>query len=99
MNVRRLDIFYELSFVHIQKMEQIGMDVRKVQENFIRLLHERADELSGRMELALARTEDLEKQKKGSPGDADIVKGLIASQKNLSTRWGSRLSTLSFVLG
>ncbi|MBW1865107.1 MAG: mechanosensitive ion channel, partial [Deltaproteobacteria bacterium] len=86
---RRLDVFYELSFVHIQKMEQIGMDVRKVQENFIRLLHERADELSGRMELALARTEDLEKQKKGSPGDADIVKGLIASQKNLSTNTAS----------
>jgi small conductance mechanosensitive channel len=70
-------------------MKQIGMDVKKVQENFIRLLYDRADELSGRLELALARIDDLETRRKETPDDTDVVKLLIAAKKSLDTNAAS----------
>jgi len=60
----RLNAFYELSLVHITKMKQVGMDVKETRENFIRRLHDRADEFFGRLELALARIDELETRRK-----------------------------------
>ena len=82
---RRLDAFYEISLAHIAKMKQVGMDVKEAQENFIRLLYDRADELSGRLELALARIDGLETQLKETPDDTNVVKLLMAAKKSLDT--------------
>ena len=82
---QRLDTFYELSFAHIKKMEQLGMDTIKAREIFIQLLYDRSDKLSGRLSLTLSRIEGLEGQLKKQPDEAGIAKSLIASQKNLST--------------
>ncbi|MBW1753233.1 MAG: mechanosensitive ion channel [Deltaproteobacteria bacterium] len=80
---RRLDTFYEISLAHITKMKQVGMDVKEVRENFIRQLYDRADELSGRLELALARIDELETRLKETPDDTNIVKRLISAKKSL----------------
>ena len=82
---RRLDAFYEISLAHITKMKQIGMDVKEPRENFIRLLYDRADELSGRLELALARIDELETRRQETPDDTNVVKLLIAAEKSLDT--------------
>lgn len=80
---RRLDAAYQKSLSHITKMKQIGMDVKEVRENFIRLLNDRADELSGRLELALTRTDELKTRRKETPDDTNVVKLLIAAKKSL----------------
>jgi small conductance mechanosensitive channel len=85
----RLNTFYEIGLAHIAKMEQIGMDVKETRENFIRLLYDRADELSGRLELALDRIDELEMQGKETPDDANIAKLLIAAKKSLNTNTAS----------
>jgi small conductance mechanosensitive channel len=82
---RRLDTFYEISLAHITKMKQVGMDVKEVRENFIRQLYDRADELSGRLELALTRIDELETRLKETPDDTDVVKRLISAKKSLDT--------------
>ncbi len=82
---RRLDAFYEISLAHIAKMKQVGMDVKEALENFIRLLYDRVDELSGRLELALDRIDELEMRGKETPDDANIAKLLIAAKKSLDT--------------
>jgi small conductance mechanosensitive channel len=82
---RRLDTFYELSFAHIKKMEQLGMDIVNERETFIQLLYDRSDKLSGRLSLALTRIGDLEEQLKKHPDETTIAKSLTAAQKSLST--------------
>jgi len=82
---RRLDTFYEKSLAHITKMKQVGMDVKEARENFIRQLYDRADELSGRLELALVRIDELEAQLKEIPDDTDVFKLLVTAKKGLDT--------------
>ena len=82
---RRLDTFYEKSLAHITKMKQVGMDVKEARENFIRQLYDRADELSGRLELALVRIDELEAQLKEIPDDTDVFKRLVTAKKSLDT--------------
>jgi len=81
----RLNAFYELSLVHITKMKQVDMNVKEARENFIQLLYDRANELSGRLELALARIDELETRRKETPDDANVVKLLIVAKKSLDT--------------
>ncbi len=82
---RHLNTFYEISLAHITKMKQIGMDVKKRREIFIRLLYDRVDELSGRLELALDRIDELETRRKETPDDTNVAKLLIAAKKSLDT--------------
>jgi small conductance mechanosensitive channel len=82
---KRLDAYYEISLSHITKMKQIGMDVKETREAFIRLLYDRADELSGRLQIALARIDELEMQLKEIPDDTNVTKLLIAAKKSLET--------------
>jgi small conductance mechanosensitive channel len=86
---KRLDAFYEKSLSHIKKMKQVGMDVKEAREKFIRLLYDRTDELSGRLELALARIDELETRRKETPDDTNIAKLLIAAKKSLDTNTNS----------
>ena len=82
---RRLNEYYEISLAHIEKMKQIGMDVKQPRETFIRLLYDRTDELAGRLRLALARIDELEKRRKEIPDDTNVVKLLIAAKMSLDT--------------
>ena len=81
----RLNAYYERSLSHITKMKQIGMEVERARENFIRHLYVRADELSGRLELALARIDELDARRKQTPDDTNVVKLLIAAKKSMDT--------------
>lgn len=92
---KRLDIFYEISLSHITKMQQIGMDVKEAREKFIRLLYDRTDELSGRLELALSRIDELEMRRKETPDDTNIPKLLITAKKSLDTN----TSSMDVILG
>ena len=86
---QRLDTFYKLSFAHIKKMEQLGMDTTKAREKIIQLLYDRSDKLSGRIDLSLTRIEDLKEQLDKQPDEANIAKSLIAAQKSFSTNTAS----------
>jgi len=96
-NTRHLNTIYRLSLVHVQKMEKLGMDTKKAGENFVKLLSDRADKLSRRLELVLIRIEDLETQLEAIPGDADLTKELIAAKNNLSTNIVSLESILDLM--
>ena len=85
----RLDRMYEISLSHIEKMEQAGMDAGKARANLTKLLTDRADELSGRIALAIDRIDDLEAQRKEIPDDADTAKLLIAAAKSLDANVAS----------
>jgi len=85
----RLDEVYEISLAHITKMQQIGMEVKEPKRTFIRLLYDRADELSGRLELALVRIDELETRRKETPDDTNVVMILTAAKKSLSTNTAS----------
>ena len=82
---RHLNTFYEIGIAHITKMKQVGMDFKETQEKFIGVLYDRVDELSGRLELALARIDELEIRLKETPDDTNVVKLLIAAKKSLDT--------------
>jgi len=92
---RHLDTFYELSFAHIKKMEQLSIETKEAREAFIQLLYDRSDKLSGRIGLAMTRVEDLEGQLEKQPDEAGIAKSLLASQKSLSINTAS----MEIVLG
>ncbi|MBW2266770.1 MAG: hypothetical protein JRF28_11545, partial [Deltaproteobacteria bacterium] len=81
----RLDRMYEMSLPHIEDMEQVGMDTSKARANLTKLLADRADELSGRILLAIDRIDDLEARRKEIPDDADVAKLLIAAATSLET--------------
>ena len=85
----RLDRMYEMSLSHIEKIEEVGMGTRKARANLTRLMAERADELSGRIALAIDRIDDLEARRKEIPDDADAAKLLIAAAKSLDTNAAS----------
>jgi len=85
----RLDRMYEMSLSHIEKIEEVGMDTRKARANLTKLMADRADELSGRIALAIDRIDDLEARRKEIPDDADAAKLLIAAAKSLDTNAAS----------
>jgi len=86
---RRLDTVYEICMTHMNKMEKLGIDNSETLELLSGSLMERADELSGRMELAQQRITDLKARHKETPDDANIPVLLIASQKDLDNNINS----------
>ena len=92
-----LDQYFERSLSIIQEMEQIGMDTVEVRRKFIALLTERIDNLSGRLDLALARFDEYEAQLKLTPGDAEIIKSLNAAKKSLDTNKNSMNTVLGLM--
>ncbi|MBL0731241.1 MAG: hypothetical protein JJW03_00075, partial [Desulfosarcina sp.] len=85
----RLDKMYAMSLSHIEKMDQAGMDTGRAMANLTKLLAERADELYGRIALAIDRFDDLETRRKKIPDDADVARLLIAASKSLDTNTAS----------
>ncbi|MBC2742983.1 MAG: mechanosensitive ion channel [Desulfosarcina sp.] len=93
----RLDELFDISLRHIEKMAEIGMDTQRDRGELNRLLSERAEELSGRISLALVRTEALEARLKKIPDDAEASTLLIASLKSLNTNTASMGTTLDLM--
>jgi len=92
---QRLDVYYTLARDHITKMQSLGMNTEKVRQDFIRMLNERADELNGRIDLALARITELGKQNKSTPDDVEITALLTLANRSLNTN----ITSLEVVLG
>jgi small conductance mechanosensitive channel len=93
----QLDRMYEMSLAHIEKMAQVGLETKKVREELIQSLAERAEELSGRIELANGRVADLEALREQIPDDTDVSKLLVASVKNLDTNTSSMEAVLGLM--
>ena len=93
----RLDRMYEMSLAHVEKMAQVGLETKKVRGKLIQLLAERADELSGRIALAIDRIADLEALREKIPDDADVSKLFVATAKSLDTNTGSMGTTLGLM--
>jgi len=93
----RLDELFYMSARHIEKMAEIGMKNRNDRDELTRLLSDRAEELSGRISLALVRIEDLEMRLKMIPGDTEASTLLIASLKSLSTNTDSMGAALDLM--
>lgn len=93
----RLDRYCEKGLSHIQKMEQIGMDIKETRAKYIKLLEERIDELSGRLDLSLERFEDFDALRNESPDDTDIINNLNAAKKSLDTNKQSMNTVLSMM--
>jgi small conductance mechanosensitive channel len=92
---RRLDDLYSISMTHVEKMEELGLDTSQEKATISKSLMDRAEELSGRMELAQERIKDLKVLRKETPDDANIPVLLVAAQKDLENSVGS----MSVVVG
>jgi len=93
----RLDDYFKIGWNHIQKLDVFGRDTTEEKEVFVGLLAERADELSGRMDLATVRIKQLGARLKDTPDAADLVALRSASQKtldNLAASQGTILDTM-----
>ena len=92
---QRLNQIYTMSYDHLQKMKAMGMDTASAQKTLTESLISRADELHGRILLAVQRIEELELHLKDIPDDADTAKLLISATKSLNTN----TTAMSTVLG
>ena len=79
----RVDNAYEFGQTHIEKRQELGLDVSEATVAFKELLKGRAGELSGRIGLALERIDELDARVGDAPDDADLRVGLIAAHKSL----------------
>jgi small conductance mechanosensitive channel len=93
----RLDRLYEMSLSHIEKMNQVGIDTSEARANLTRLVAERAENLSGRIALAIDRIDDLEAQREEIPDDADIARLLNAAAESLDTNTTSMAVTVGLM--
>ena len=93
----RLDRMFEMSLAHVEKMAQVGMDTQKERQKLTGLLVERAEELSGRIALAIDRIDDLEILRKEIPDDTNVPKLLIAAVKSRDTNAASLEITLGLM--
>jgi len=93
----RLDRFYSFGWTHIQKMESFGLETTTARDTLAVLLKERADELSGRLDLASLRISELGSRLKDQPGDADLTVLQIAARKNLDSNITSQTVILDIM--
>jgi small conductance mechanosensitive channel len=93
----QLDAVFSKYHTHIQQMDQIGMDAKEVRKDLVRLLEDRTDELSGRINLALSRTAHLKDRLNAIPDDADAAKLLAAANKSLSINTTSMAAMLDLM--
>ncbi len=91
----RLDVFYTLGLDHIVKMQELGMRIEEARKDFIRMLNDRTAELTGRIDLALARITELDKQNNTTPDDAGIISRLASADRSLKTN----ITSLEVILG
>jgi len=92
---RRVDTYHRLGLEYFNKMQALGMPTDDTRKDFIFLLNERVAELTGRIDLALERIQELDKLNKETPNDAGIVSLLSSAQRSLKTN----ITSLEVVLG
>ncbi len=78
----RLNAFYDLGRVHLQKMQELGLDTVQDSTVFVESVRERADELSGRLALDAERMGDLEARANDTSDDPSVAVFLVATQKS-----------------
>jgi small conductance mechanosensitive channel len=83
-----LDEVYGLSLAHVRKLDELGLDSAAARDSLAAFLESRADELSGRIDLALDRIDDLDARYAEAP-DAAIGLTLTATHRNLGTNSNS----------
>ena len=93
----RLDFFYTNGWEHIQKMEAFGLETAGARETLEALLFERADEVSGRLDLASLRISELRSRLNDLPGDSDLTAGLVAAGMNLKNNLKSQDKVLGIM--
>lgn len=81
----RLSEFYRLGAKHFEQLEKLGLDTTASGAVFSRALLDRADELSGRIDLALARIDALNARLAETPDAADVPVLLLAAHRSLAT--------------
>ncbi len=97
MLTNRLDTGYEMGQTHIEKMEELGLDLSEARDTYTGLLVDRASELSGRVDLALKRIDELTARVGDAPDDADLRVHLIAAHKSLQTNTSSMTIVLDIM--
>jgi small conductance mechanosensitive channel len=93
----RLDRFFEFGLVHIQELESLGLDAGADRIIFNDLLASRADELSGRIELALLRITELKARLQETPDNTDLNALWQANSKNLESNATSQAVILDLM--
>ncbi len=77
-----LNQLYEYSQQHIEDMRRLGLDTLDARTSLVYRLTDRADELSGRLDLALARMDDLEARLGETPDDVELKVLIVAAEKS-----------------
>jgi small conductance mechanosensitive channel len=85
----RLNGFYDIGRVHLEKMEALGLDTTEDRALFVESVLDRADELSGRLMLDAERIGDLEVRAKDTPDDASVAALRVATQKSMDNNAAS----------
>ena len=86
---RFLDKVYALYSTHLSKEEMLGLDSSDDVKKFEESLQTRADELSGRLDLALERGTELSARHKDDPKNQDIPILITAAKKSVDTNVSS----------
>lgn len=94
----RVDELLGMFYLHVEKMKKIGMDAGNYEEKLSTLLSERAEELSGRIALSLARVDGLkERMRKKLPDDKEASTLRIIASEGLLTNTSSMANTLELM--
>jgi small conductance mechanosensitive channel len=94
---QRLDAYYSYGFTHIEKMDSFGLESPAEKDTLSVLLSERANEISGRLDLASLRIRGLNNRLKNQAGDTDLTLLLVSSRKDLETNISSQTVTLDLM--
>jgi len=79
----RLDRFYTFGWDHIQNLAALAQGTENSRQTFSGLLAARADELSGRLDLAMRRIRELAASLREVPDDPDATALLFATRRNV----------------
>jgi small conductance mechanosensitive channel len=94
---RRLDLGYQYAHDHLAVLGGLGQDHARGQEAFRGMLRERADNLSGRLDLGVIRINELNRILKKQPGDADLGQLLVVAREDLNTNAVSMKAVLDIM--
>jgi len=93
----RLDDGFRFSRTHVEKLEKLGLDATLARATYSTLLGDRASELSGRIDLALERIDELDARLRDTPDNSDLPVLLVATHKGLQTNTSSMTATLAIM--
>lgn len=94
---RLYDEVLQIMGKHLHLKDRLGLEIEDDRAHMRRELGERADALSGRVDLYLARREDARSLRKAVPGDADFALLETAAQRGLERTSQSFAITLNLM--